>query len=71
MKRLFLAVVVILTLVTTGVAGCAEEEPAVTPEEVEEVVSSCVGCHSNKEVLQAVASLEEGEEKSEVTTGEG
>ena len=70
MKRLVLAVFLILTLVTIGAAGCAEEEPAVTPEEVEEVVSSCVGCHSNKEVLQAVASPEEREE-SEATTGEG
>ena len=70
MKRLVLAVFVILVLVTIGAIGCAEEEPAITPGEGKEVVSSCVGCHSSKEILQAVASPEEGEE-SEVTSGEG
>jgi len=70
MKRLVLAVVVILVLVTIGTVGCAKEEPAVTPEE-EAVVSSCVSCHSDEDLLQEVASPEPTEEKSEATSGEG
>ena len=70
MKRLVLAVVVILVLVTLAVAGCAEKELAVVSEEGQEVVSSCVGCHSDKELLKEVATPEE-EVHSEATTGEG
>ncbi len=70
MKRLVLAVVVILVLMTLGTIGCAEEEPAVTPEEGVETVSSCVSCHSDEDLLKEVATPEEGE-TSEETTGEG
>ncbi|MFC1928576.1 hypothetical protein ACFLXK_03100 [Chloroflexota bacterium] len=71
MKRLVLAVVLILILVTLGTAGCAEKELTVTPPgEGEEIVSSCVSCHSDKELLKEVVSPEE-EEKSEATSGEG
>ena len=71
MKRLVLAGLVILVLLTLAVAGCAEEEPAVVPGEGEEIVSSCVGCHTDEERLKETASPEAAEEKSEATTGEG
>jgi len=70
MKRLVLAVVAILVLVSLAAAGCAEKEPAVTPEEGEAVVSSCVACHTDKDLLKEVATTKE-EAKSEATTGEG
>ena len=70
MKRLVSAVIVILVLVTIAAGGCAEEEAAVTPEEGEQVVSSCVSCHSDKDLLQQVATPEE-KETSEETSGEG
>jgi len=70
MKRLVVAVSVILIVVIIGAAGCAEKEPAVTPEEGEEIVSSCVSCHSDKDLLKEVA-LPEEEGKSESTSGEG
>jgi hypothetical protein len=70
MKRLVFVVVVILVLVTLGAAGCAEEEPTVTSEEGVEVLSSCVSCHSDEDLLKEVATPEE-KETSEETTGEG
>ena len=69
MKRLVFAGIIILVLALLAVVGCAEKEPAVTPEE-EEIVSSCVACHSDKDLLKEVATPEE-EEKSEATSGEG
>jgi hypothetical protein len=70
MKRLVIIVTVILILVAIAVVGCAEKEPAVTPEGGE-VVSSCVSCHTDKDLLKEVASPEPEAEKSEATTGEG
>ena len=70
MKRLALAIIVMLVLATLAATGCAEEELAVTPEKGKEVVGSCVSCHSDKDLLKAIASPEK-EEKSEVTSGEG
>jgi len=71
MKRLVRVFSIILVLATLAAVGCAEKEPAVTPGEGQELVSSCVGCHSDKDLLKEVASLEPEEETSEVTTGEG
>ena len=71
MKRLFLAVIVILVLVTIGAAGCAEKESGLTPEDGEVLVSSCVACHTDKDLLKEVAASEPEEEKSEATSGEG
>ena len=70
MKRLFLAVIVILILVTIGATGCADKESGLTPEDGEALVSSCVACHTDKDLLKEVATPEEKEE-SEVTSGEG
>ena len=70
MKRLLLGVIVILGLVTITSVGCAEKESGLTPEDGEALVSSCVACHTDKDLLQEVATPEEKEE-SEVTSGEG
>ena len=67
MKRLVLAVMVILVLVVLAAAGCAEKEQGPAPE----VVSSCVTCHTDKDILKEVAATEPEEEKSEATSGEG
>ena len=67
MKRLVIAVIVILTLVALAAAGCAEKETQPAPE----VVSSCVTCHTDKDILKEVAAPEPEEAKSEATTGEG
>jgi len=70
-KRLVLAVIVIFTLVTLAAAGCAEKEPGLAPEEAQDVVSSCVSCHSDKDTLKEVAKPEPEEATSEATSGEG
>ena len=71
MKRLALTVIALLVIVTLAAAGCAEKEPAVTPEEGKETVSSCVTCHTDKDILKEVASPEPEEATSEATSGEG
>ncbi|MFC1911995.1 hypothetical protein ACFLXG_02410 [Chloroflexota bacterium] len=68
MKRLVSMVSTILVLVVLAAASCAEKEPAVTPGEEE--VSTCVGCHSDKDLLKELASPEK-EETSGATSGEG
>ena len=67
MKRLVLAVMVILVLVVLAAAGCAEKETQPAPE----VVSSCVTCHTDKDTLKEVATPEPEEATSEATSGEG
>ena len=69
MKRLVLVISTILLMVSFVAAGCAEKEPTPTADG-EEVVSSCVSCHTDKELLKEVATPEE-EEVSEATSGEG
>jgi hypothetical protein len=70
MKRLVLIAGITLVLVVLAAAGCAEQEPSITPEEGEVVVSSCVSCHTDKDTLKEVATPEEKAE-SEATSGEG
>ena len=71
MKRLALAVIAILMLVVLAAVGCAEKEPvSPLPGEGQEVVSSCVTCHTDKDTLKEVATPEE-EVHSEATSGEG
>jgi hypothetical protein len=71
MKRLVVATAaLILVLVAIAACGCTEQEPAAPPVEGELVASSCVSCHSDKDLLKEIASPEE-EEESEATTGEG
>jgi hypothetical protein len=70
MKRLIVVTAaIILVLVAIAACSCTEKEP-VTPVEGELVASSCVSCHSDKDLLKEIASPEEVEE-SEATTGEG
>jgi hypothetical protein len=71
MKRLLFAVIGVLILVTIVAVGCVVEDGVgPTPDEGEGVVSSCVTCHSDKDLLkQTVTTVEE--EKSEETSGEG
>ena len=71
MKKLVLAALVVFIPVTLVAAGCAEKEPAATPGKGEEVVSTCIACHTDENTLQEVASPEPAEEKSEQTSGEG
>ena len=68
MKRLFLLAIGFLFLITFAASGCIDD--VVSPSPGVEVVSACVTCHTDKEVLQELA-VEEEEEESEATTGEG
>ena len=70
MKRLVITITITVGLLALGVVGCAEKEPAVAPEEDGEIVSSCVSCHTDKDLLKEVATPEK-EEVSEATSGEG
>ena len=66
MKRLVLAAFGLVLLAAFGVAGCSVT-PGPTPGEE---VSSCVLCHTDKDLLKQTASVVE-EVKSEATSGEG
>ncbi len=66
MRKLVFIIAGVLLLVLLIVAGCvAVSEPAPGEE-----VSTCVTCHSDKDLLKQTASVVE-EEKSEETAGEG
>jgi len=72
MKRLALAVIALLVIVILAAAGCAEKESAsLLPEDGQEVVSTCVTCHTDKDILKEVATPEPEEVHSEATSGEG
>ena len=72
MKRLVMAVTVILVLVALVTIGCTNKElVGPSPETGQEVVSTCVACHTDKDTLKEVASPEAEETKSEATSGEG
>ena len=72
MKRLALAVIALLVIVTLAAAGCAEKESAsLLAEDGQKVVGSCVTCHTDKDILKEVATPEPEEAKSEATSGEG
>jgi hypothetical protein len=64
-KRSVLLASGLLLVIPMLAAGCTGEAPSET-----EVVSSCVGCHTDKDLLKQTATVVE-EEKSEETTGEG
>ena len=71
MKRLVTAVVVILVLVALVTIGCTNKYlVGPSPEGEQEVVSTCVTCHTDKDILKELATEEEAAE-SEETTGEG
>ena len=72
MKRLVIAVTVIVVVVTLAALGCTNRELVGPPlGEEQEVVSTCVACHTDKGILKEVASPEAEEAKSEETSGEG
>ena len=72
MKRLVFTVVGVLILVLLVAVGCAGKEAvSPLPGVGQEVVSSCVTCHMDKDLLKEVATSEPEEEKSEATSGEG
>ncbi len=71
MKRLVTAVTAILVVIALAASGCSNKSlVGPSPEPGQEIVSSCVSCHTDKDLLKEVASLEE-EGASEATTGEG
>ena len=71
MKKLVMAIAVIIVLVALVAIGCTNKELAgPAPEAGQDVVSTCVTCHTDKNILQELATTEE-EAKSEQTTGEG
>jgi len=71
MKKLVMAFTVILMLLALAVIGCTNKElVGPSPEAEQEVVSTCVTCHTDKDVLKELATTEEVA-KSEATTGEG
>jgi cytochrome c553 len=70
MKKLVSAVTLVILLVSIASIGCAVEEPAGMVLEDGTVVSSCVGCHTDKDLLKELA-VEPEKEASEATEGEG
>lgn len=71
MKRLVMSVTAILVLVSLVAIGCTNKDlVGPSPETGQEVVSTCVTCHTDKDTLKEVATTKE-EAKSEATTGEG
>ena len=72
MKRLVFAVVGVLILAPLIIAGCVEKGPVgLTAEEECAVTSSCITCHTDKDLLKEVAVADPAEAKSEATSGEG
>ena len=70
-KRLAIVAIGMVITISLVAAGCAETEPAAgIVLEDGTVVSSCVGCHTDKNLLKEVASVSE-ESVSEETSGEG
>ena len=69
MNKLVLPIVVILFLVAIAAVGC--DGDATTPPTGEELVSSCVTCHSNIELLEETAAPQPEEEEPEEASGEG
>jgi len=66
MRRLVFAVIGLSLLVTPVLASCAAPAESTPGEEI----SSCVICHTDKEMLQQTVTVVE-EVKSEATSGEG
>jgi hypothetical protein len=70
MKSIISIVALAIILVSVFMAGCAGEEPSGMMLEDGTIVSSCVGCHTDKDLLKEVAEEPEEEVSSE-TSGEG
>ena len=70
MKKLVTAVTIILVLVAIAAIGCTNKGLIGPAPEAEEITSTCVTCHTDKDTLKELATTEEVA-KSEATTGEG
>ena len=71
MKKLSLLAFTALVCLAMASIGCSNKELAgPSEEEGQEVVNSCVTCHTDKDILKEIATPEE-EVTSEETTGEG
>jgi hypothetical protein len=71
MKKLVIAIPAIIVLIALVTIGCTNKGLiGPTPGTGDEVVSSCVTCHTDKALLQELAVTVE-EATSEETTGEG
>lgn len=71
MKKLVMALAVILVLLALAAVGCTNKGlVGPSPEAEQDVASTCVTCHTDKDILREVASTEVAA-KSEATTGEG
>ena len=71
MKRLGLIIMGILICLAMGVVGCSNKGLiSASEEDGQELVSSCVTCHTDKDTLKELATEVE-EVQSEETTGEG
>ena len=71
MKRLVTVITITVVLVTLAATGCTNKELVTTSLEAgEAAINTCVTCHTDKETLKELATVEEIVE-SESTTGEG
>ncbi|MDY6892281.1 MAG: hypothetical protein SVO26_00995 [Chloroflexota bacterium] len=69
MKRLTVPIIAILFLVAITAASC--DGDATIPPTGEELVSSCIDCHSDIEVLAIMAEPQQEQEEPEEASGEG
>ena len=70
MKRVFLIVGGLLVITIVVINSCATTQLSIGPSEPGQFVSTCITCHSDSDLLEAVA-VEPEKEVSEVTSGEG
>jgi cytochrome c553 len=71
MKRLGLIIMGILICLAMAAVGCSNKGLiSASEEDGQELVSSCVTCHTDKDTLKELATEVE-EVQSEETTGEG
>ncbi|MFC2000956.1 hypothetical protein ACFLUZ_00430 [Chloroflexota bacterium] len=72
MEKLVTAFAVILIMVGFTAISCTNRNMiGPSPDTDQEIVSSCVSCHTDKALLKEVASSEPVKEVSEATSGEG
>ena len=70
MKRVLLIVGGLLVITILIINSCTTTHMSIGPSKPGQFISTCVTCHSDSELLQAVAEEPE-KEVSEVTSGEG
>ena len=70
MKRVVLIVGGLLVITIVVVNSCATTHVSIGPSAPGQFVSTCITCHSDSDLLEAVAEEPE-KDVSEVTSGEG